>query len=253
MLRGMRDTAGAQPASQATAAWKDLHDNDEAWRKKLIGDISDAFVIPRYVEFFHSKFGSSTNLSFLELGSGTGDISRAIVASNRGQIGRYVVSEHYPEGVEELRKKGFECMLLDACNPDVPDRSFDVAISWDVMHHVARPRDMARAMMRIAKGRLILVESNGLSVFRKLKELTPAYRAAGETSHRPKTWKGYFEGHAGFRVTKFEIFPFLFPFKVPAALLPALIKFNRFVETAPVFRWQCSSVAIYLEYDRVNS
>jgi SAM-dependent methyltransferase len=236
--------------SHATADWKELHGNDEAWRKKLIGDISDAFVIPRYVAFFHSKFGKDRALSFLELGSGTGDISRAVQASNEGQIGRYVLSEHYQEGVEELRKKGFEVLQLDACHVAVPDEAYDVTISWDVMHHVPSPRDMAREMMRAARGRIIMVESNGHSVFRKLKEFTPAYRAAGETSHTARRWRSFFEGHAGFHVEKFEIFPILFPFKVPKRLLPAAVRFNRWIETVPFLRWQCSSVAIYIEYSR---
>jgi len=233
-----------------TSNWNELHSNDEAWRRKLIGDISERFVIPRYVEFFHSKFGSDRDRSFLELGSGTGDISRAIFDSNTGQIGRYVVSEHYAEGVSALRAKGFECLQLDACHVDVADRAFDVVISWDVMHHVPSPRDMAREMMRVSRGRLILVESNGHSVFRKLKELTPAYRAAGETSHTAKGWKSFFEGQSGFRLRTFEIFPILFPFKVPERLLPALVRFNRWIESVPFLRWQCSSVAIYIEYER---
>src|SRR6266540_896682 len=236
--------------SRGGPRWTDLHSNDEAWRKKLIGDISELFVIPRYVAFLQSKFGSERGLTFLELGSGTGDISRAVMASNQGQIGRYVLSEHYAEGVQALREKGFECELLDACAIDVADQAFDIVISWDVMHHVPEPRNMAAEMMRVARGRLMLEESNGLSVFRKIKELTPSYKAAGETSHTPRGWRSFFHGHSRYRIKTFEIFPILFPFKVPQPLLPALVRFNHWIEAVPIFRWQCSSVAIYVEYER---
>src|SRR5690348_4964449 len=91
--------------SNGSPRWTELHGDDEAWRKKLIGGISDVFVIPRYVRFFQSKFEKTSGLSFLELGSGTGDISRAVLASNQGQIGRYMLSENYPEGVRALREK----------------------------------------------------------------------------------------------------------------------------------------------------
>lgn len=230
--------------------WSRIHDREASWREKIVGEISGIFIIPRYVEFFYDKFGRDSGATFFEIGSGNGDVTRAVLAANRGQIGRYTVSEYFPEGVEWLRQQGFEAVQADACRLPLPDASHDVSVEFDVMHHVDDPRAMAREMMRTGRGRCLLTESNGLSVFRKLKELTPGHRAAGEKSFTPRRWRGFFEGHPGYTLTRFEIFPFLFPFKVPAALLPLLLWWNRTVERIPVIRWQCSSVAIYLEYRR---
>lgn len=236
---------------QSKENWAEIHDAESSWRKKIVGEISDLFIVPRYVRFFYDHFGRDQGASFFEVGSGNGDMSRAMLQANRGQIGRYVVSEYFAEGVEWLRKIGLDAIQADAQNLPLPDASYDVTVEFDVMHHVPDQRAMAREMMRVARGRCLLTESNGLSVFRKLKELTPGHRAAGEKSFTPRRWRSFFEGHDGYRLTRFEIFPFLFPFKVPRALLPALVWWNRIVERIPLVRWQCSSVAIYLEYERV--
>jgi SAM-dependent methyltransferase len=250
----MNPNKPSESVSSSMPNWSVLHGGDESWRKKIVGDISEMFVIPRYVEFFGSHFGKASNLTFLELGSGTADISQAITRKYKrpnGPIKAYVLSEQFPEGVAWLREKGLEVLELDACALALADSSYDVTVSLDVMHHVANPRSMACEMMRVARGKCLLVESNGLSVFRKLKELTPAHRQAGEKSFTPWQWRGFFEGHPGYKISRFELFPFLFPFKVPSRFLGVLVAFNRIVEKIPFFRWQCSSVAIFVEYQRV--
>lgn len=230
--------------------WSAIHSQDASWRRKIVGDINEAFVVPRYVRLFYDTFGADRGLSVFEIGAGQGDLTRAILAANRGQVGRWVASECFPDGVAWLRRAGLEAIEADAQRLPCRDAEYDVVVEFDVMHHVARPRDMAREMMRVGRGRLLLVESNGLSVFRKLKELTPAHRAAGERSFAPRTWRGFFEGHDGYRLDRFVIFPFLFPFKCPRWALGALVAWNRAVEHIPVLRWQCSSVAITIEYSR---
>ena len=230
--------------------WSSIHKQDVSWRKKLVGDINEAFVVPRYVKLFYDNYGGAAGKTFFEIGSGNGDLSVAILAKNRGQIGRYVTSEYFPEGVEWLKGLGLESIQADAMNLSVKDREYDVSVEFDVMHHVDRPRDMAREMMRIARGSCLLVESNGLSVVRKIKELTPGHRAAGERSYTPWQYRGFFEGHPGFRLKRFIIFPFLFPFKCPKWFLPLLVAFNHLIEKIPIARWQCSSVAISVEYER---
>jgi len=230
--------------------WSNIHKQDISWRKKLIGDINDVFVVPRYVRLFYDTFGKTVNKSFFEIGSGNGDLSIAILADKEGQIGRYVTSERFPEGVTWLKEQGLESILADATQLSVSDQEYDAVVEFDVMHHVDNPRDMAREMMRVARGQCLLVESNGLSIVRKLKELTPGHRAAGERSYTPWKYRSFFKGHPGYKLTKFEIFPFLFPFKCPKWFLPLLVAFNHAIEKIPLARWQCSSVAIIIEYQR---
>jgi hypothetical protein len=236
----------------ARPAWENIHKRDASWRKQLVGDINDAFVVPRYVKLFYDTFGDLRNASFFEVGSGNGDLSRAILSANRGQIGRYIVSECFPEGVSWLQSIGLEAMQADAQDLPCSDGEYDAVVDFDVMHHVGRPRDMARELMRVGRGRTLLVESNGLSVPRRLLEFTPGHRAAGERSYTPRQYRSFFENHSGYRLTNFVIYPFLFPFKCPRWFLPFLVWFNHRVEQIPFFRWQCSSVVIVVDYERTE-
>jgi SAM-dependent methyltransferase len=240
----------APDANKAQPSWAHIHSEDVSWRKQLIGDISDVFVVPRYVKLFYDTFGDRKDQDFFEVGSGNGDMSCAILAANRGQIRRYVVSEYFEEGVAWLRKLGLTAVQADAQRLPCKDAEYDAIVDFDVMHHVDRPRDMAGELMRAGRGRTLLVESNGRSIPRRLLEFTPGHRAAGERSYTPRQYRSFFEDHPGYRVTRFEIYPFLFPFKCPKWFLPALVWFNRRVENIPFFRWQCSSVVIIVDYLR---
>lgn len=231
-------------------AWSDIHSADESWRRQLVGEINEAFVVPRYVKLFYDTYGDLTRSSFLEVGAGNGDLSLAILAESRGEIGRYVTSEYFQEGVDWLQKRGLELVRANAESLPFPDDAFDHVIEFDVMHHVKEPRAMALSMMRVSRGKLLLVESNGLSVIRKLLEFTPGRRAAGERSYTPWTYRSFFEGHPGFVLNSFTIYPFLFPFKVPHFLLPALVAFNKAIEKVRFLRWQCSSVVIVVDFTK---
>lgn len=238
---------------EPTSEWSKIHSEDASWRSQLLGGINDAFVVPRYVKLFNDTFGNRRGGRYVEVGSGNGDLSRAILNAYQGNIARYVVSDYFPESVTWLSKLGLEAVQADAQALPFADGEFDAAIDFDVMHHVERPRDMARELMRVGNGITLCVESNGLSVPRRLLEFTPGHRAAGERSYTPKQYRSFFEGHPGYRVTKFDIYPFLFPFKCPKWMLPALIAFNKRVEDLRFIRWQCSSVVITVEYERVAS
>jgi hypothetical protein len=241
------------PPAPSRSEWASIHGEAESWRTKLIGDISGAFVVPRYVRLFYDTFAKAQQWDFCEIGSGNGDMPKAILASNRGTIRRYVTSEVFPEGVEWLRRLGLESVQADAEALPWTDGEFDAAIAFDVVHHVAHPRVMAREMMRVGRGSLLLVESNGLSIFRRMREMTPGHRRAGERSYTPWQYRKFFEGHKGLVLDSFELAPFLFPFKCPRWFLPLLVRFNAIVERIPVIRWQCSSVWIRISYHQVET
>lgn len=229
--------------------WETIHDDRESWRLKLIGDLSSNYVMPRYIELFENRFHDSGKCSFLELGSGNGDIAEQIRQRNFSFISRYLVSENFEKGVEWLRQKGFEAVFVDAQKIPFGDASFDVVLCFDVMHHVEDPLKMAREMMRVANGRLFLTESNGFSLGRKLMELTPGHRKARERSYTPGQYRSFFE-QSGFCVKRFEIQPFVFPLRLPHVLSDWETRFNRWIENVPFLNWQCSNVHIYLEYER---
>src|ERR1035441_10687704 len=44
---------------KAEPAWAHIHSEEVSWRKQLIGDINDLFVVPRYVKLFHDTFGGA--------------------------------------------------------------------------------------------------------------------------------------------------------------------------------------------------
>ena len=228
--------------------WAQIHSESESWRTRLIGEISNAYVSPRYLELFEFYFSKSLSpITFLELGSGNGEMAQLIAHKKFPFVGEYWVSEQFPEGVDWLKQRGLKAVQVNAQAIDFPAGAFDVVVSFDVMHHVENPATMAREMMRVGKGKLFLTESNGWSVGRKLMELTPGHRRAGEKSYTHFRYRSFFE-HPEFQVTHFNIQPFIFPLKLPKRFMPAVIRFNQWIEKVPFLKWQCSNVYIYVEY-----
>lgn len=228
--------------------WTHFHSPESSWRTRLLGELSRRFAIPRCAELFFSTFPDWPRCSFLEVGAGNGEIALRIRYLGGVQPPKYLVSEQFREGVRWLRNQGLSTCAADALHLPFQDRAFDAVVVFDVMHHVSDPYQMARELIRVSKGRLLLTESNGLSLGRKLMELTPGHRAAGERSYTPWQYRGFFAA-TGCRLIRCAIHPFLFPVPggVPSLLLEPLIRFNRAIEKIPFFRWQCSNVFIQIE------
>ena len=240
-----------KPKSDDKVDWTRFHSQEQSWRTKLLGSLSTQFAIPRCAELFFETFGDCTGCRFLELGAGNGEIPLLINRNSADCVEEYWTAEIFLEGAQWLKQQGLKSCVADALHIPFKDNTFDAVVSFDVMHHVSDPRQMAREMVRVSRGRLLLTESNGLSLGRKIMELTPRHRAAGESSFLPWQYRAFFE-ETDSELTEFEIHPFLFPIPggVPRMLLKPLIFFNKKIEKTPFFRWQCSNVFIRIEFEK---
>jgi SAM-dependent methyltransferase len=96
--------------------------------------------------------------SVLDVGSGTG---RAIRFLQQRHPGLHI------EGVEpvgELREQAGlrDCVLHDASGESLPfpDRSFDVVMSFALLHHVPDPAPVVAEMMRVARRGVMISDAN---------------------------------------------------------------------------------------------
>jgi len=102
----------------------------------------------------------------------------------------------------------------------------------------SRKPPIVRALRQITT-RVVVLEPNGGNIVRKLLELTPSYRAAGEDSFRFGEIKRMFED-AGFRMALRQPLS-LFPNFTPLSVFKALKGVEPFVEATPILRGMCGA------------
>ncbi len=119
-----------------------------------------------------------------------------------------------------------------------------MAVQSDVMHHGQHPRTLVRCCL--------MVESNDLNMFGKLRGLTPGHRAAGEPSCELWAWRSLFFGQPGYEPICFNMAPSLFSSTYLGWVLPWLVRLNHLIEYVLLVRWQNSRVIIPLRHRGVG-
>lgn len=225
------------------ATYNQYYEKEFSFRRNWFGNITNSYILPNYYRWTNRFLNDLNDCKIVELGAGDGEVTDLIKNKQPKWYKSITPTEVVEEGVAKLKEKGYTTAILaDACQTPFKDKEFDVAIAYDVMHHVADPAAMAKEMVRIAKKKVFLIEANGASIMRRLLEYTDTYKKAGENSYFPWQYRSFFSLPG---VEKIEIDPIQFvPPQILSPITPLTISFSEGLQFVPLLRWQCSGVRI---------
>lgn len=216
------------------------------YRMMWEGKISVVYKLPKYLTVIKEILGKKTQ-SVLEVGAGDGEIAYHLLSDLKLPISGYTATEYTKLGVRQAKKtlskfKFAKVIQMDATKLSAKDKSFDTVLAIDVMHHVKDPYTMGQEMIRVAKNKVFLIESNALSIARRLAQLQERYKEMGESSYYPWEYSQFFT-HP--RVKNISIRPFLFMIpRIPEQFISINIFFSELLEKIPLLKWQCTGVII---------
>lgn len=217
---GYWDRAGEQGygAAMYTSGAVEAHVRGRLWR--MVIEIADRLGVP-------------TDGQVLDLGCGDGALSNQVLAPRFRSVHGIDVS-HAAIRRAKAEAAGdhvtFRAADLTTFDLDTLPR-YDAVFLFGILHHIKGAAPGVVQALRRRTDRLIILEPNGNHLVRKLLELTPTYRSAGEDSFRKKTLMAILRA-AGWQIEYFNrvnIFPNFAPDAIFRLLLPIepLIEKNR--------------------------
>jgi SAM-dependent methyltransferase len=186
------------------------------------------------------RLGLDAASRVLDLGCGDGAFANRALAANFAAVDGFDMSEAAIRRASEnapgphMRFTARDVTRLEFA--DLP--RYDGAFLIGILHHV---KAAAPAILRGLRGvtdRVVVLEPNGGHVVRKLLELTPSYRAAGEDSFRRRHLERLF-AEAGFRTVIWRRLN-LFPNFTPQSLFRLLRPLEPMIEATPGLRALCT-------------
>jgi len=114
---------------------------------------------------------------------------------------------------------------------------YDCVFLIGILHHAKSAVPSILRGLRTVTDRVVVLEPNGSHILRRLVELTPAYRAAGEESFKTRSLEKLFS-QSGFSKQIWQRRN-LFPNFTPRAVYRVLLPFEPFFESTPGFRAFC--------------
>lgn len=186
------------------------------------------------------QLGLDASSRVLDLGCGDGAFANAVLAHNFTAVDGFDIAEtavHRAQVNAPGPHVRFEARDIGRWDfADLPP--YDGAFLIGILHHVkpATPT-ILRALRRITD-RVVVLEPNGGHLLRKLLELTPTYRAAGEDSFRHRQLEKIF-AEAGFRRVIWQRLN-LFPNFTPQLMFRLLRPIEPMIEVTPGLRALCT-------------
>jgi SAM-dependent methyltransferase len=171
-----------------------------------------------------AQIGIPNDGRVLDFGCGDGAFANEMLASRYCAIDGYDLA---PPAIERANAtapgphlKFFSADLVALDYSALP--RYDGAFLIGILHHIkAATPDILRSLAQVTD-KLVVLEPNGNNVVRKLLELTPSYRSAGEDSFRTQEMIGIFSD-AGWRTVikkRLNLFPNFTPSLVYRLLAP---------------------------------
>lgn len=134
--------------------------------------ITNSYAIRRRMEFFVARAEGKC----LEVGAGTGSISKALV--ERGH--EVLATDISLKMVEEMKKKGVNAIMCDAEKLPFPDATFDTVLASEVLYYLDHPELFLSEARRVLKpGGVLLLSSANARVARFYDWLRAVLRPFG--------------------------------------------------------------------------
>ncbi|HXC27657.1 MAG TPA: class I SAM-dependent methyltransferase [Stellaceae bacterium] len=186
------------------------------------------------------QLGLDADARVLDLGCGDGAFANHTLAANFAAVDGFDFSEAaIRRATENAAGAHMRFAARDVTRIDFTELPhYDGAFLIGILHHVKPVAPAILKGLRGNTGRVVVLEPNGGHVVRKLLELTPSYRAAGEDSFRRSRLLRLF-AEAGYRTVVSRRLN-LFPNFTPQTAFRLLRWLEPLVEATPVLRALCT-------------
>lgn len=187
------------------------------------------------------QLGMERSASVLDLGCGDGAFANTALAANFAAVDGYDLSElAIRRAAANAPGSHVRFQACDITSPAVAGLPrYDGAFLIGVLHHVKSSAPAVIRSLRNIADRVVVLEPNGGHLLRKLLELTPSYRAAGEDSVRRSELERMFTA-AGYRRVAWRRLN-VFPNFTPQAIFRLFRGLEPFIEATPGLRALCTA------------
>ena len=176
----------------------------------------------------------------LDFGCGDGAFANETLAAHYGSIDGYDLA---PAAIERANAaapgphlKFFSADLLALDYNALP--RYDGAFLIGILHHIKASTPQVLRLLAHVTDKIVVLEPNGNHLLRKLLELTPSYRSAGEDSFRTREMVDIFSA-TGWRTVvqkRLNLFPNFTPGPVYRLLAPV----EPYIEESPLLNALCT-------------
>lgn len=176
------------------------------------------------------QLGMTESSRILDLGCGDGAFANRHLSRFFEHVDGYDLSAAAVERANAARaREAYRFHAADVTQLNATTLgTYDGMFMIGILHHVkSRAASVVKAMAEVSP-RIVVLEPNGSHPVRKMLELTPSYRAAGEESFRTGQVIRMFN-QAGFKLVELKRLG-LFPNFTPLAVMKALRPLERLVE-----------------------